>query len=116
MEKIIQICSQNDYQYITNFEWYISVLVELTRMEGTSHGPLIAAQMMDVAIRVETIRPFAVRQMALLVENYHLLLGEPTELIIHKRVHKKVSRAQRIINLEIPVLVRSLKSSNVELG
>jgi len=21
MEKIIQICSQNDYQYITNFEW-----------------------------------------------------------------------------------------------
>ena len=26
------------------------------------------------------------------------------------------SRAQRLINLEIPVLVRSLKSSNVELG
>ena len=76
MEKIIQICSQNDYQYITNFEWYISVLVDLTRMEGTSHGPLIAAQMMDVAIRVETIRPFAVEQMALLVENYHLLLGK----------------------------------------
>ena len=25
-------------------------------------------------------------------------------------------RAQRLINLEIPVLVRSLKSSNVELG
>ena len=27
-----------------------------------------------------------------------------------------ISRAQRLINLEIPVLVRSLKSSNVELG
>ena len=26
------------------------------------------------------------------------------------------NRAQRLINLEIPVLVRSLKSSNVELG
>ena len=26
------------------------------------------------------------------------------------------TRAQRLINLEIPVLVRSLKSSNVELG
>ena len=25
-------------------------------------------------------------------------------------------KAQRVINLEIPVLVRSLKSSNVELG
>ena len=27
-----------------------------------------------------------------------------------------LARAQRLINLEIPVLVRSLKSSNVELG
>ena len=29
---------------------------------------------------------------------------------------KKPTWAQRLINLEIPVLVRSLKSSNVELG
>ena len=29
---------------------------------------------------------------------------------------REESRAQRLINLEIPVLVRSLKSSNVELG
>ena len=28
----------------------------------------------------------------------------------------RLYRAQRLINLEIPVLVRSLKSSNVELG
>jgi AP-3 complex subunit delta-1 len=75
MEKIVLICSQNDYQFITNFEWYISVLVELTRMEGTNHGPLLASQMMDVAIRVESIREFAVSQMALLLENYHLLIG-----------------------------------------
>jgi AP-3 complex subunit delta-1 len=34
LSKIIDICSQNNYQYITNFEWYISVLVELTRIEG----------------------------------------------------------------------------------
>ena len=63
----MKICSQNDYQFITNFEWYISVLVELTRMEGTSHGPLVASQMMDVSIRVESVRAFAVSQMALLV-------------------------------------------------
>ena len=29
---------------------------------------------------------------------------------------RPMCRAQRLINLEIPVLVRSLKSSNVELG
>ncbi|XP_033106774.1 AP-3 complex subunit delta-1-like isoform X2 [Anneissia japonica] len=75
LAKIIQICSQNNYQYITNFEWYVAILVELTRIEGTKHGRLIASQMLDVAIRVKAIRPFAVSQMASLLENFHLLSG-----------------------------------------
>lgn len=54
---------------------YVSVLVELTRMEGTHHGPLVAAQMLDVAIRVQAIRAFAVAQMSLLLENVHFLTG-----------------------------------------
>ncbi|XP_062366183.1 AP-3 complex subunit delta-1 isoform X1 [Cinclus cinclus] len=73
LTKIIDICSQSNYQYITNFEWYISILVELTRLEGTRHGHLIAAQMLDVAIRVKAIRRFAVSQMATLLDNAHLI-------------------------------------------
>ena len=42
---------------------YVSVLVELTRMEGTKHGQMIANQMLDVAIRVQAVRPFTVAQM-----------------------------------------------------
>ncbi|XP_036442688.1 AP-3 complex subunit delta-1 isoform X2 [Colossoma macropomum] len=75
LTKIIDICSQSNYQYITNFEWYISILVELTRLEGTRHGHLIASQMLDVAIRVKAIRAFAVAQMAMLLDNAHLLTG-----------------------------------------
>ncbi|XP_068175243.1 AP-3 complex subunit delta-1 isoform X4 [Antennarius striatus] len=75
LTKIIDICSQSNYQYITNFEWYISILVELTRLEGTRHGQLIASQMLDVAIRVKAIRGFAVAQMATLLDNGHLLTG-----------------------------------------
>ena len=42
MDKIIQICSQNDFQHISNFEWYITVLVELSRTEGgTKHGKFL---------------------------------------------------------------------------
>lgn len=52
---------------------YISILVELTRLEGTRHGHLIASQMLDVAIRVKAIRKFAVSQMAMLLDNAHLL-------------------------------------------
>lgn len=54
---------------------YISILVELTRLEGTRHGHLIASQMLDVAIRVKAIRGFAVAQMATLLDNAHLLTG-----------------------------------------
>ncbi|MFT7808724.1 hypothetical protein Z043-110569 [Arapaima gigas] len=75
LTKIIDICSQSNYQYITNFEWYISILVELTRLEGTRHGHLIASQMLDVAIRVKAIRGFAVAQMATLLDNAHMLTG-----------------------------------------
>merc|ERR1739838_1080769 len=75
LQKIILICSQNNFQYITNFEWYISVLVELCGMEGTQHGSLIASQLMDVAIRVTAVREFTVGQMALLLENAHVIVG-----------------------------------------
>lgn len=44
LSRIIGICSWSNYQYITNFEWYISVLVELTKVEGTEHGAKIAEQ------------------------------------------------------------------------
>merc|ERR1711899_568571 len=53
---------------------------ELSRTEGgTKHGKLIAKQMMDVAIRVSSIRSFAVSQMALLVENHTILLGTSSQ-------------------------------------
>uniref|UniRef100_A0A0N5ATS8 AP-3 complex subunit delta n=1 Tax=Syphacia muris TaxID=451379 RepID=A0A0N5ATS8_9BILA len=75
LSRIISICSYNNFQHITNFEWYISVLVELTKVEGTNHGNAIAQQMQDVAVRVQSIRHFAVSQMALLLENAPLLLA-----------------------------------------
>ncbi|XP_061433335.1 AP-3 complex subunit delta-1-like isoform X1 [Lethenteron reissneri] len=68
LTKIIDICSQSNYQHVTNFEWYVSVLVELTRLKGTQHGPRVASQLQDVAVRVRAVRPFAVRQMALLLD------------------------------------------------
>ncbi|CAD5219534.1 unnamed protein product [Bursaphelenchus okinawaensis] len=75
LARIISICSHKNYQYITNFEWYISVLVELTKVEGSKHGVLIGEQIQDVTVRVQSIRHYSVSQMALLVENAHLLLS-----------------------------------------
>lgn len=42
LSKIILICSQNNYQFITNFEWYVTVLVETAQLEfGSKQGLII---------------------------------------------------------------------------
>uniref|UniRef100_A0A915N6C3 AP-3 complex subunit delta domain-containing protein n=1 Tax=Meloidogyne javanica TaxID=6303 RepID=A0A915N6C3_MELJA len=81
LRQIVAICSHDNYKYITNFEWYISVLVELTKVEGTKYGVLIAEQLQDVAVRVQSVRHFAVSQMVLLVQNVQPLLqgNSPTQ-------------------------------------
>jgi hypothetical protein len=40
----------------------VAALVELTRVRGMTSGELVAAQFTNVAIRVPSVRPFAVRQ------------------------------------------------------
>jgi len=69
--KVIEICSQESYQHVTNFEWYMTVLVELIQLEsGSKHGSVIAEQLLDVTIRVETVRKFSVNEMANLIEGF----------------------------------------------
>lgn len=71
LSKIILICSQNNYQFITNFEWYVTILIELSQMEfGAKQGNVIAMQLMDVCIRVQAIRNFAVNDLAQLLDHF----------------------------------------------
>jgi len=61
--RIINICSQGGYQFVTDFEWYLGVLIELCNYEGTQQGKAIAAQLLDVSIRVRVVRDFATSKM-----------------------------------------------------
>ncbi len=49
------------------------MLVEMTKFEGTHHGKQIAAQMLDVTIRVKDVQPFSVKQM---VSQHKTILSE----------------------------------------
>ena len=63
LAKIVELCHSNQYQYIVDFEWYLSVLVEMARVPGLRSCALLAAQLTDVAIRVMVVRPYAARLM-----------------------------------------------------
>ncbi|CAH2099889.1 unnamed protein product [Euphydryas editha] len=67
LTRMIEICAQNNYQHVVDFEWYITVLAELTEMETSAkHGCMIAAQLTEVGARVAQTRAFAARECAAL--------------------------------------------------
>ncbi|EDQ84380.1 uncharacterized protein MONBRDRAFT_30296 [Monosiga brevicollis MX1] len=72
VSKIVDMSAQNHYQFVVDFKWYVQVLIQLTRVENTRHGRLLATQLMDVAIRVKSIRDFAVPALAGLLQESRL--------------------------------------------
>ncbi|CAK5264345.1 unnamed protein product, partial [Mycena citricolor] len=72
-QRIITLCSQNMYEHVTNFEWYLSVLVDLSQVANVDIGPQIRDQLVDVVGRVRGVRRSAVKLM-------HALLCDETLL------------------------------------
>jgi len=69
LEKIVFICSQQFYKFITDFEWYIGVLIDLTRVQS-KHGKVIRDQLIDVCVRVQVVREPAVEIMVRDIWNF----------------------------------------------
>ncbi|KIW17788.1 hypothetical protein PV08_04983 [Exophiala spinifera] len=80
--RILDMCSYNTYANITDFEWYIEILVHLVRHlaadqdrsqsramgeNSTSLGARIGSQLRDIAIRVKELRPETTRAAETLV-------------------------------------------------
>lgn len=66
------MCKKDKFSLVNDFPWYVSILVELAMMHGSSHGEEVASQIIEVALRVETVRPFAVESMLTLLFNQTL--------------------------------------------
>ncbi|GAA5805666.1 adaptin N terminal region-domain-containing protein [Helicostylum pulchrum] len=73
INRIIFICSQNHYNHINDFEWYITVLVGITYAAGVNVGDALTNQLMDVSVRVKSVREFSVSQMYNLLQDKRFL-------------------------------------------
>jgi len=51
-QRILEICSASVYENVTNFEWYVSVLVDLVHVANVKIGPELRDQLVDIACRV----------------------------------------------------------------
>ena len=75
------MCSKDKYSYLSEFAWYLQVLVKLAHLRGTKHGSLLAEQLIDVSMRVKPVRCFAARDMVRLLLDDSLMVGQTLEKI-----------------------------------
>ncbi|CAN6445404.1 unnamed protein product [Victoria cruziana] len=58
---ILSTCSQNFYELVEDFDWYVSLLREISRCPHCGHGEEIERQLIDIALRVKDARVELVR-------------------------------------------------------
>lgn len=63
ISKILSVCSSERYSYVSNFAWYVGILVDLARTTDHTFGSQISKQLIDVVTRVEGVRAYAVQLM-----------------------------------------------------
>jgi AP-3 complex subunit delta-1 len=70
------MCRDEKYYLVSDFAWYISVLLDLAVMQGSLHGKEVADQLIEICLRVDSIRPFAVEKMLSMLLNDTLFFGQ----------------------------------------
>ncbi|GAV26777.1 hypothetical protein PMKS-000233 [Pichia membranifaciens] len=61
INKIIEICSMNNYENIPNFKWYLGVLHDILKLnvdnKVSNVDSIISQQLVDIGVRVPSVRP-----------------------------------------------------------
>ncbi|KAF8807917.1 Ap3d1 protein [Phlegmacium glaucopus] len=78
-KSILNMCCQSTYENVTNFEWYLSVLVDLAHVANVNVGSEIRDQLVDVVGRVRASRPYAIKLMYTLISDDAMLRNASVE-------------------------------------
>jgi AP-3 complex subunit delta-1 len=76
---ILNLCSRSTYENVSNFEWYLSVLVDLAHVAQVNVGPEIRDQLVDVVGRVRGARSYAVSLMYTLLSDGSIISNASEE-------------------------------------
>ena len=79
------MCSKEKYALVTDFAWYVSVLVSMASMQGSKHGRDVANQLVEITLRVDTVRPYAVECMLSMLLDDSLILGQARATVAEVR-------------------------------
>jgi AP-3 complex subunit delta-1 len=65
--RILDMCSRDLYANVYDFEWYLSVLVDLVYIADVDIGARMHDQLVDVVVRVKDARKYAIKLMTKLL-------------------------------------------------
>ncbi len=76
------MCKKDKYSLVIDFAWYTSVLLDLAVMQGTKHGQEVADQLIEITLRVDIVRPYAVEMMLGMLFNETVLMGHARSTVV----------------------------------
>lgn len=80
---ILKVCSREKYHNVEDFEWYVMVLVKIAKLCVGDHGKEISMQLIDIAVRVESVRVSAVHCMIPLVLSSGIIASQSSQTMQH---------------------------------
>ena len=77
--RILSLCAADLYAHVADFQWYISVLVDVAYVARAPVGAVIRDHLVDVVARVRQVRSYAVQvSMRILEDDVFLKDGNET--------------------------------------
>ena len=78
-QRLLAICSRDTYDNVVDFQWYLSVLLDLTYVASVKVGDLIRDQLVDIVARVRGVKRWTVELMTRLVRDDTFLSNSQEE-------------------------------------
>lgn len=72
--RLLQMCNNNLYKHIENFDWYVAVLIDLVSLAKVDVANELRSEIMNVCVRVKSVREFAVPALSRLVYDHDIML------------------------------------------
>ncbi|KAL7750558.1 AP-3 complex subunit delta [Sorochytrium milnesiophthora] len=63
LDCILQLCTQDQYALIRDFEWLVDTLCVLAKIKGAVDGERLATILVDLAVRIRDLRPYCIEAM-----------------------------------------------------
>ena len=79
VRRMLAMTTRDNYTNIgNNFEWYVAVLVDLARIAKVDVGSELGEEILNVTVRVKSVRAFSVRVLTDLLRTFQVSSGERT--------------------------------------